>query len=90
MVMSIARTNPVSGFCSNVNRINYLFGTEYTCLQTRICLTDLMASWLDKTTDLTDSVNALRELLIARHYEEMDSGFDEEDVNDLIYMLAAG
>ena len=49
-----------------------------------------MASWLDKTTDLTDSVNALRELLIARHYEEMDSGFDEEDVNDLIYMLAAG
>ena len=88
--MSIARTNPVSGFCSNVNLINYLFGTEYVRLQSQLCLTDLMPSWLEKTTDSSDTVNALRELLIARHYEEVDSGLDEEDVNNLIYMLAAG
>ena len=49
-----------------------------------------MPSWLEKTTDSSDTVNALRELLIARHYEEVDSGLDEEDVNNLIYMLAAG
>ena len=88
--MRIARTNPVSGFSSNVNLINHLFGTEYEYLQSRLCLTDLSSSWLEKVTDSVDTANALRELLIARHYEEMDSGFDEEDVNDLIYMLAAG
>ena len=51
----------------------------------------LLASCLARTEQLAPCVLALRELVLARHASsDFLDGFDEEEQEELVFMLAAG
>ena len=87
-VMKIAMTNPLSPFCSNMNTLTYLFDLDLISISRQV--PDFKPSWLLATDSLSHNVSALRELLVTKFNDDVDRGFDEEDVDDLVYMLAAG
>ena len=85
-VMQIVRNNPLSSYSRNCNLVEYLFGID--CSNPYVL--DLKARWFSKTERLDDQVHGLRELLDARFSKTLDNGLDEDDVEALVYMLAAG
>ena len=87
-VMKIARNNPLSPFCKNMNILAYLFDLDVITISRQV--PEFKPSWLLATDLLNHNVSALRELLITKFNDDVDRGFDEEDVDDLVYMLAAG
>ena len=87
-VMKIAMTNPVSPFCKNMNLLVYLFDLDPVTIARQV--PDFKTSWHLATVSLRHNVSALRELLVTKFYDNVDRGFSEEDVDDLVYMLAAG
>ena len=88
-VMRVARLNPTSSFCKNMNLLCYLFDIDMDYLYT-YSVPNLKGRWQAATEPLTDGVCALHELLNAKFFNCIDEGFDEEDVDGLIHMLAAG
>ena len=87
-VMNISMLNPLSSFRKNMNILTYLFDIDINTMHRQV--PDFKPSWLLATESLNDTVSALRELLIAKFNDDVDRGFDEEDVDDLVHMLAAG
>ena len=87
-VMKIAMCNPLSSFRRNMNLLCYLSDVDFSTLSRQV--PDFKPSWLLATESLNDRVLALRELLVAKFNDDVDRGFDEEDVDDLVHMLAAG
>ena len=80
--------NPLSSFRKNMNILTYLFDVDLNTMYRHV--PDFKPSWLLATESLNDTVLALRELLIAKFNDDVDRGFDEEDVDGLVHMLAAG
>ena len=87
-VMRIAMCNPLSSFRRNMNLLCYLSDVDFSTVSRQV--PDFKPSWLLATQSLNDRVLALRELLVAKFNNDVDRGFDEEDVDDLVHMLAAG
>ena len=86
--MKIALHNPMSTFGKNCNLVSHLFELDIDRFPT--VNLDLKAMWYSKTDRLQDRVHALRELLTARYERTVDEGLDEDDVEALVFMLAAG
>ena len=87
-VMRSARLNPSSPFCKNMNLLSYLFDidVDYLCMHG---VPDFRVGWMTATESSVDQVFALREMLDARFAGTVSEGLDEEDVDQLVYLLAA-
>ena len=87
-VMKIAVHNPMSTFGKNCNLISHLFDLDIDRFPT--VNLDFKDMWYSHTDRLQDKVHALREMLIARYEKTVDEGLDDDDVEALVFMLAAG
>ena len=87
-VMKIAVHNPMSTFGKNCNLISHSFDLDIDRFPT--VNLDFKEMWYSHTDRLQDKVHALREMLIARYEKTVDEGLDDDDVEALVFMLAAG
>ena len=88
-VMRVAQINPQSVFTRNINLAKYIFNVDIDTICSKVI--DFKNEWLARTEQLASRVLALRELVLVRHSntDHLD-GFDEDEQEELVFMLAAG